>query len=220
MDRSDPIRVLLVDDEWLVRAALTTMLSGQYDIDVVGEASDGTAVPEAVRITRPDIVLMDIRMPKIDGLAATQRLRATTNAPEAIMLTTFDTDELVLRALRAGASGFLLKDTRPNEIVDAVRRVAAGEPILSPAIARKLIEYARATAKSNEPREAARRRLACLTDSQRRVAEAVGRGLTNAEIATELVMTVATIKSYVSQIMHKLALNNRVQIALLIHDAE
>ncbi|GAA4638262.1 response regulator transcription factor [Actinoallomurus vinaceus] len=215
-DRDEPIRVLLADDEWPVRAALSTMLSGLDGIEIAGEAADGTAVLEAVGATGADVVLMDIRMPRLDGIAATERLRAAPDAPEVIVLTTFDTDELVLRALRAGAAGFLLKDTPPALIVDAIRRVASGEPILSPAITRKLIAHVR----DDGPRVAARERLASLTGAERRVADAIGRGLSNAEAATELYMTVATVKSYVSRIMGKLGLNNRVQIALLIHDAE
>jgi DNA-binding NarL/FixJ family response regulator len=214
----EPIRVLLVDDEWLVRAGLTTMLGGVEGIEIAGEAADGAAVPAAVRATRADVVLMDIRMPGTDGLTATRLLRAADGAPEVIVLTTFDTDEHVLRALRAGAGGFLLKDTPPAEIVTAIRRVAAGEPMLSPSVTRKLIAHV--TGQDHQTRTFARTRLACLTDSERRVAEAVGRGLSNAEAAAELYMSVTTVKSYVSRIMRKLDLNNRVQIALLVHDAE
>jgi DNA-binding NarL/FixJ family response regulator len=194
------------------------MLSGVEGIEIVGEAADGAAVAEAVRSCRADVVLMDIRMPKTDGLTATAEVRAAADAPEVIVLTTFDTDELVLRALRAGASGFLLKDTPPARIVDAIRRVSAGEAILSPAITRKLINQV--TDGDDQRRTVARAKLATLTDSERRVAAAVGQGLPNAEIATGLIMSVATIKSYVSRILVKLDLNNRVQIALLVHDAE
>ncbi|MEU8308182.1 response regulator transcription factor [Actinomadura sp. NPDC048955] len=214
----EPIRVLLVDDEWLVRAGLATMLGGVEGIEIAGEAADGAAVPAAVSATRADVVLMDIRMPGTDGLTATRLLRAADGAPEVIVLTTFDTDEHVLRALRAGAGGFLLKDTPPAEIVTAIRRVAAGEPMLSPSVTRKLITHV--TGRDHQTRTGARTRLACLTDSERRVAEAVGRGLSNAEAAAELYMSVTTVKTYVSRIMRKLDLNNRVQIALLVHDAE
>ncbi|MEU9840742.1 response regulator transcription factor [Actinomadura sp. NPDC048032] len=214
----EPIRVLLVDDEWLVRAGLATMLGGVEGIEIAGEAADGSAVPAAVRAARADVVLMDIRMPGTDGLTATRLLRAAADAPEVIVLTTFDTDEHVLHALRAGAGGFLLKDTPPAEIVTAIRRVAAGEPMLSPSVTRKLITHV--TGRDHQTRTVARTRLACLTDSERRVAEAVGRGLSNAEAAAELYMSVTTVKTYVSRIMRKLDLNNRVQIALLVHDAE
>jgi DNA-binding NarL/FixJ family response regulator len=215
-----PVKVLLVDDEWLVRAALRTMLSGLDDIDVAGEAADGAAVPEAVRSTGARVVLMDIRMPGTDGLTATERLRARPDAPEVIVLTTFDTDDMVLRALRAGAAGFLLKDTPPAGIVEAIRRVAMGEPILSPSITRKLISHVRTLGGDDTARDAARTRLAALTGSERRVAAAVGRGLSNAEVAAELHMTVATVKSYLSKILRKLDFNNRVQLALLVQDAQ
>ncbi|MGW6507953.1 response regulator, partial [Streptomyces niveus] len=152
------IRVLLVDDEWLVRAGLATMLSSVPDIEVVAQASDGAAVPEAVQRHRPDVVLMDLRMKKIDGITATAALRAQPHPPEVIILTTFDTDTSIVKALRAGASGFLVKDTPPAELVDAVHRVAAGEPILSPTVTRKLIR--RAVEDHNETRDTARARLA------------------------------------------------------------
>jgi DNA-binding NarL/FixJ family response regulator len=213
-----PIRVLLVDDEWLVRAGLATMLSGTEDIEIVGEAADGRAVPEAVARTRPQIVLMDIRMPRMDGVTATAELRRTPGAPEVILLTTFHTDELILGALRAGANGFLLKDTPPPQIVEAIRRVAAGEPILSPTVTRKLM--AQALESGNDRRTMARTRLATLRPSERKVAEAIGTGASNAEVADTLTMSLATIKSYTSRILARLDLTNRVQLALLIHDAE
>ncbi|MQY09085.1 response regulator transcription factor [Actinomadura macrotermitis] len=218
----EPIRVLLVDDEWLVRAGLATMLGGAQGIEIAGEAADGAAVPAAVRTTGADVVLMDIRMPGTDGLTATRLLRAAAGAPQVIVLTTFDTDEHVLRALRAGAGGFLLKDTPPAEIVTAIRRVAAGEPMLSPSVTRRLITHVTGHDQQDRTtaRTTARARLARLTGSERRVAEAVGRGLSNAEAAAELYMSVTTVKTYVSRIMRKLDLNNRVQIALLAHDAE
>ncbi|MGW6368382.1 response regulator transcription factor [Streptomyces niveus] len=211
------IRVLLVDDEWLVRAGLATMLSSVPDIEVVGQASDGAAVPEAVQRHRPDVVLMDLRMKKIDGITATAALRAQPHPPEVIILTTFDTDTSIVKALRAGASGFLVKDTPPAELVDAVHRVAAGEPILSPTVTRKLIR--RAVEDHNETRDTARARLALLTPGELRIATAIGTGSSNAEIAAQLSMSIATIKSYGSRILSKLELNNRVQIALLVHDA-
>ncbi|MEV8402986.1 response regulator transcription factor [Streptomyces niveus] len=211
------IRVLLVDDEWLVRAGLATMLSSVPDIEVVAQASDGAAVPEAVQRHRPDVVLMDLRMKKIDGITATAALRAQPHPPEVIILTTFDTDTSIVKALRAGASGFLVKDTPPAELVDAVHRVAAGEPILSPTVTRKLIR--RAVEDHNETRDTARARLALLTPGELRIATAIGTGSSNAEIAAQLSMSIATIKSYGSRILTKLELNNRVQIALLVHDA-
>jgi DNA-binding NarL/FixJ family response regulator len=213
---SGPVRVLIVDDDALVRAGLTMILSGAEDVAVVGEAADGSQVPAAVAAHRPDVVLMDIRMPRIDGLAATEALRNRPGAPEVIVLTTFDTDEFVLRALRAGASGFLLKDTPPAEILAAVRRVALGEATLSPTVTRQLIAH---VAAPQPGRAQARRRLGRLTGRERDVAVAIGQGKSNAEISAELFMSVATVKAHVSRVLTKLALNNRVQVALLVHDA-
>ncbi|MFI9773508.1 response regulator [Streptomyces sp. NPDC051956] len=215
----EPIRVLLVDDDPLVRAGLSFMLGGAPDIEIVGQAGDGSEVPALVAETRPDVVLMDIRMPDVDGLAATEALRARPDAPEVIVLTTFHADEQVLRALRAGAAGFVLKDTAPAEIVEAVRRVASGAPVLSPTVTRQLITRATGPDPQQDRRARARERLAELADREREVAVAVGRGASNAEIAAELYMSVATVKAHVSRILAKLGLNNRVQIALLTHDA-
>jgi DNA-binding NarL/FixJ family response regulator len=231
-----PIRVLLVDDDALVRAGLSMILGGAADLRVVGEVADGSEVCAAVATYAPDVVLMDIRMPRVDGLAATEALRRTADPPEVLVLTTFDADEHVLRALRAGASGFLLKDTPPAEIVRAVRRVAAGEATLSPAVTRRLIAYATsagtgsddaagrrpsdARAGTGPRRDRARQQLAGLSEREREVALALGRGSSNAEISAALYMSVATVKAYVSRLLAKLALNNRVQVALLVHDAE
>jgi DNA-binding NarL/FixJ family response regulator len=212
------IRLLLVDDDPLVRAGLTFMMGGVDDIEIVGEASDGREVGELVDRTRPDVVLMDIRMPSVDGLTATERLRGRKDAPQVVLLTTFHADEQVLHALRAGAAGFVLKDTPPAEIVDAVRRVAAGDPVLSPTVTRQLMRHAAGTA-ADTRRTRARERVSALNDRERDVAVAVGRGLSNAEIAAELYMSVATVKTHVSRILTKLDLNNRVQIALLAYDA-
>lgn len=217
------IRLLIVDDDPLVRAGLTLMLGGAEDIEIVGEGADGGEVPALVDRHAPDVVLMDIRMPGTDGLTATERLRARPGAPEVVVLTTFHADEQVLRALRAGAAGFVLKDTPPAEIVSAVRRVAAGDPVLSPAVTRQLMDQVvgRAPATPQEPprRATATERLAVLADREKEVAVAVGQGRSNAEIATALYMSVPTVKTHVSRILAKLGLNNRVQIALLVHDA-
>ncbi|MEX2985403.1 response regulator [Streptomyces sp. C36] len=214
------IRVLLVDDDPLVRAGLRLMLGGAPDLEVVAEAADGGEVGPLVVAHSPDVVLMDIRMPGTDGLAATEALRGRPEPPEVIVLTTFHTDEHVLRALRAGAAGFVLKDTPPREIVEAVRKVAAGEPVLSPAVTQQLIAQVSGGDAQRRPRaEAARERLAVLGEREREVATAVGRGKANAEIAAELYMSVPTVKTHVSRILTKLDLNNRVQIALLVHDA-
>ena len=212
------IRLLLVDDDPLVRAGLSFMLGGADDLDVVGEASDGSEVEALVDRTRPDVVLMDIRMPSVDGLTATERLRGRKDAPQVVLLTTFHADDQVLRALRAGAAGFVLKDTPPAEIVAAVRRVAAGDPVLSPTVTRQLMDHAAGSA-ADTRRTRARARLTVLNDREREVAVAVGRGLSNADIATELFMSVATVKTHVSRVLAKLDLNNRVQIALLAYDA-
>ncbi|MGW0911428.1 response regulator transcription factor [Streptomyces sp. NPDC002784] len=212
------IRLLLVDDDPLVRAGLSLMMGGADDIEIVGEAADGAEVGDLVERTRPDVVLMDIRMPSVDGLTATERLRGRPDAPQVVLLTTFHADEHVLRALRAGAAGFVLKDTPPAEIVEAVRRVAAGDPVLSPTVTRQLMEHA-AGAAAGTRRTRARARIAALNEREREVAVAVGRGLSNAEIAGALFLSVATVKTHVSRILTKLDLNNRVQIALLAHDA-
>ncbi|MGI5515672.1 response regulator [Streptomyces sp. CA-106131] len=212
------IRLLLVDDDPLVRAGLSFMMGGADDIEIVGEAADGSEVERLVDRTRPDVVLMDIRMPTVDGLAATELLRRRADGPQVVVLTTFHADEQVLRALRAGAAGFVLKDTPPTEILDAVRRVAAGDPVLSPAVTRQLMAYA-AGAGPGTRRHAARERIAALGEREREVAVAVGRGASNAEIAAELYMSVATVKTHVSRLLAKLGLNNHVQIALLTYDA-
>jgi DNA-binding NarL/FixJ family response regulator len=215
---SNQIRVLVVDDDVLVRAALSMLLAGADGIKIVGEATDGGEVAQAVAEHQPDVVLMDIRMPGMDGLTATELLRARENAPEVIVLTTFEADDYVLRALRAGAGGFLLKDTPPAEIVRAVRAVAAGEPMLSPTITRRLIGHL-TDSESDERRSHARGQLDRLTEREREVAIAIGLGKSNAEISRELYMSVATVKAHVSRVFEKLELNNRVQIALLAHDA-
>ncbi|WP_405590320.1 response regulator [Streptomyces sp. NBC_01190] len=215
------IRVLLVDDDPLVRAGLRLMLSGAGDIDVVAEAGDGGEVPALVDEHRPDLVLMDIRMPDVDGLEATTALRTRPDPPTVVMLTTFREDEQVLRALQAGAAGFLLKHTPPAEIVAAVRRAHAGEPVLSPAVTEQLIaRVTRGIGTDRRPGSAeARTRLDRLGPREREVAVAVGQGKTNAEIAAELYMSLATVKAHVSHILTKLELTNRVQIALAVHSA-
>ncbi|MFD9634836.1 response regulator [Streptomyces violascens] len=212
------IRLLIVDDDPLVRAGLTFMLGGAEDIEIVGEAADGSGVAQLARELRPDVVLMDIRMPHVDGLTATETLRARPEAPEVIVLTTFHADEQVLRALRAGAAGFVLKDTPPAEIVAAVRQVANGDPVLSPAVMRQLMTQV-STAAPGDRASLARARIAQLAEREREVAVAVGRGFSNAEISARLYLSVPTVKAHVSRVLAKLGLNNRVQIALLVHDA-
>ena len=215
---TSPIRVVLVDDDALVRAGLRMILSSGQDLAVVGEVSDGSQAVQAVREHRPDVVLMDIRMPEMDGISATQRLRELPEPPQVIVLTTFHLDEYVLRALRVGASGFLLKDTPPAEIVHAVRLVAAGEAMLSPSVTRTLLAHL-GDSEVNERRATATARLALLSDREREVAVAVGAGASNAEIAAQLYMSEATVKAHVSRLLTKLDAANRVQIAILVHDA-
>jgi DNA-binding NarL/FixJ family response regulator len=213
------IRVLLVDDDALVRSGLKMMLSGAEGIAVVGEADDGRGVLAALDLHRPDVVLMDLRMPQLDGIAATRLVRAQPDPPAVLVLTTFDADELVLRALQAGASGFLLKDTPPPEIVRAIELVHAGDAMLSPTVARRLIALVAGDGESATRRDRARERLALLSAREHEVALGVGRGQANADIAAELHMSVATVKAHVSKLLAKLELDNRVQIALLVQDA-
>jgi DNA-binding NarL/FixJ family response regulator len=214
---NDAVRVLIVDDDALVRAGLVMMLDGAHGIAVVGQAADGDEVPDAVAAHAPDVVLMDLRMPHLDGITALSRLRRRPHPPEVIVLTTFDTDENVVRALRVGASGFLLKDSPPAQIVDAIRRVAAGDPILSPGITRRLMDRVAIQAGAYER---ARTALATLSPRERDVVVGVAQGHTNAEIGTALHMSVATVKAHISHILTKLTLSNRTQIALLAHDAD
>ena len=211
------IRVLLVDDDPLVRAGLKMMLGGAGDIEVVGEVEDGSGVAAAVRRHGPDVVLMDIRMPVMDGIAATRALTGQGTAAQVIVLTTFGADRLVVAAMRAGAAGYLLKHTEPERIVQAVRDAARGDPALSPAAARALIDHAAAGAGGRV--EQAARRFALLSDREREIAVAVAEGLSNAEIGARLHLSAGTVKAHVSSALAKLDLDNRLQLALLAHDA-
>ena len=213
------IRVMLVDDDPLVRSGLRMLLGGAPEIEVVAEAEDGDEVLSTVDRHRPDVVLMDIRMPRLDGVSAASLLARQPAPPKVVMLTTFDADDLVFRALRAGAAGFLLKDTPPAEIVRAIELVDAGDSILSPAVTRRLIDLVAAEGETGTPRADADRLLAALSPRELEVARAVGRGLANAEISAELHLSVATVKAHVSKAMEKLGVDNRVQVALLIRDA-
>jgi DNA-binding NarL/FixJ family response regulator len=213
------IRVLLVDDDALVRSGLRMMLAGAEQVEVVGEAEDGRGVLAAVDLHRPDVVLMDIRMPQLDGIAATRLLRSQPSPPAVVVLTTFDADEYVLRALRAGAAGFLLKDTPPAEIVRAIELVHAGDGMLSPGVTRRLIALAAGDDAEALRADQARERLAALTARERDVALAVGAGRPNAEIAAALHLSVATVKAHVSRLLAKLEVDNRIQIALLVQEA-
>ncbi|HWM06349.1 MAG TPA: response regulator transcription factor [Actinophytocola sp.] len=211
-------RVLIVDDDPLVRSALSLMLGGQPDIEVVGEGSDGREGVRMARELRADVVLMDIRMPQVSGLEATKTLYADPDPPHVIVLTTFDADEHVMSALAAGADGFLLKDTPPAQILEAIRSVATGNPMLSPSVTRTLIDKVRTDPASDRTAEA-RERLKALTERELEVALAVGRGLSNAEIASELYLSVPTVKAHVSRLFEKLEVTNRVQIAICVHDS-
>jgi len=211
-------RVLLVDDDALVRAGLRMILSSAEDLEVVGEVDDGAKAVLAVRQHRPDVVLMDIRMPDMDGITATAAVRQLEVPPHVIVLTTFQADEQVMSALRAGAAGFLLKDTPPGEIVSAVRLIASGAAMLSPSVTRTLLAHL-GDAQASERRRIAEQRLATLTEREHEVAVAVGSGASNAEVAAALFMSEATVKSHVSRLLTKLDAANRVHIAIVVHDA-
>jgi DNA-binding NarL/FixJ family response regulator len=212
------IRLLVVDDDPLVRSALVLMLGGQPDLEVVGEAGNGHEALTMVDSVRPAVVLMDIRMPRMSGLEATRALHGRPDPPHVIVLTTFDADEHVVGALAAGADGFLLKDTPPPQILEAIRAVAEGDPMLSPSVTRTLIDRIREDS-GDDRADVALTRLGVLTEREHDVALAVGRGLTNAEIARELHLSVPTVKAHVSRLFDKLHVTNRVQIAICVHDA-
>jgi DNA-binding NarL/FixJ family response regulator len=214
------IRVVLADDQVLVRAGFKALLDAQADIEVVGEADDGRAAVRLAEELAPDIVLMDIRMPGMDGLEATRMILQDEQLDRSriVILTTFDVDDHVFGALQAGADGFLLKDTPPAQILDAIRSVAAGNPMLSPSVTRTLIDKVR-TDPAADRTTVARQRLQALTERELEVALAVGRGMSNAEIASELYLSVPTVKAHVSRLFEKLQVTNRVQIAICVHDA-
>ncbi|MFC7528756.1 response regulator [Actinoplanes sp. GCM10030250] len=214
------IRVLLADDQALVRAGFRALLGAEPDIEVVGEAADGLQAVELVRAARPDVVLMDIRMPGVDGLEATRRIAADAAlaGTRVVILTTFELDEYVFEALRTGASGFLVKDTEPVELLRAVRVVAAGEALLSPSVTRRVIgEFAGGTGRGREPVPA--RELEQLTDREREVMVLVAEGLSNDEIAARLVISPATAKTHVSRTMIKLGARDRAQLVVLAYEA-
>ncbi|MGB7980572.1 MAG: response regulator transcription factor [Candidatus Nanopelagicales bacterium] len=212
------VRVVLVDDESLVRMGLKLILEGDPSIEIVDQAADGLAAIASVQATHPDVILMDVRMPHLDGLSATERILADQPDAKIIVLTTFDTDEFILCALRLGASGFLLKDTPPPALIDAVRKVAVGETILSPSVLRQLIATA-TDRPSTELRTNAQHRLDQLTERERDIANAIALGHSNAQIAAELFISITTVKSHIGRILDKLAVTNRVQIAICVHNA-
>lgn len=208
------VKVLLADDETLLRTGLRMLLDGTRGIEVVAEASDGEEAVVLARLRKPDVVLMDIRMPRRDGLDAARELAADGVA--VVMLTAFDTDDFILDALQAGAAGFLLKDTAPADLVDAVLRAADGDLRLSPAVLGRLVTLADAGRTPDRPSPPGPDPLARLSDRERAVAEAVARGLTNAEIAAELHLGLATVKTHLVNVNTKLGTTNRVQVALLV----
>jgi DNA-binding NarL/FixJ family response regulator len=209
-----PLRVVLVDDQDLVRDGFTMIIDSQPDMEVVAVASDGAEAIDVVRSTKPDVVLMDVRMPGVDGLAATRRLLASTGAPRVLMLTTFDLDEYVAEALRLGASGFLLKDSPRAELLQAVRRVADGELVLAPAVLGRLVDsFVTHGSRATDPR------LELLTPREVEVLALVAQGLSNAEIAQELFLGVTTVKSHVTRMLTKLGLRDRVQAVVFAHEA-
>jgi DNA-binding NarL/FixJ family response regulator len=213
------IRILLVDDQALVRAGFRMILDAEPEMEVVGEASDGREAVDQVRSLRPDVVLMDIRMPELDGLEAARRILSTNGqeAPKILMLTTFDLDEYVYEALRAGASGFLLKDTPPEQLVSAIHVVAQGEALLSPSVTRRVIsEFVKGTGPKPQAQFP---RLEDLTAREREVMRAIARGLSNAEIAKELFVSETTVKTHVARILMKLGLRDRVQAVVLAYEA-
>ena len=208
------IRVAIADDQALVRTGFRVILDAEPDLEVVGEAADGREAIEAAAAVRPDVVLMDVRMPNLDGIEATRRLTVLPQPPRVLMLTTFDLDEYVYEALRAGASGFLLKDAGADELLHAVRVVAAGEALLSPSITRRLIaDYSRRPPASEQPAA-----LAELTPRELEVLRLLARGLSNAEIAGELVLGDATVKTHVARVFQKLDLHDRAQAVVLAYE--
>jgi DNA-binding NarL/FixJ family response regulator len=212
------IRVLLVDDQALVRAGFRMILDAEPEMEVVGEAADGREAIDQVRALRPEIVLMDIRMPELDGLEATRRILAGGDeAPKILMLTTFDLDEYVYEALRAGASGFLLKDTPPEQLVSAIEVISQGEALLSPTITRRVIsEFVKGTGPKPQAQFP---RLQDLTAREREVLTLIARGLSNAEIATELFVSETTVKTHVAHVLMKLELRDRVQAVVLAYES-
>jgi DNA-binding NarL/FixJ family response regulator len=206
-------RIFLVDDQALVRGGFRMLIEAQEDMEVVGEAEDGRAALEALTSTRADIVLMDVRMPELDGVRATELLLARAGAPKVIVLTTFDLDEYVFAAIRAGASGFLLKDARPAELLTAIRSVASGDAVVAPSATRRLLDHVASALPTGDPR------LERLTPREREVLEAVAKGRSNAEIAAELFMAEATVKTHVGRLLSKLEQRDRVQLVVFAYES-
>jgi DNA-binding NarL/FixJ family response regulator len=210
---ADAVRVVIADDDELMRAGLKALLSSDPEIELVGEAGDGRGAIEQVRALRPDVVLMDVRMPDLDGITATRELTASTPQTKVLMLTTFEQDDYIFGGLAAGAAGFLLKRTTPEELIGAIHTIAAGDSLLSPSVTRRVIaEMAHA------PRRNKRTRLDVLTPREHEVLVLIGKGLSNGEIAAELVVEESTVKSHVKRIMQKLQLRDRVQAVILAYE--
>jgi DNA-binding NarL/FixJ family response regulator len=211
----DPIRVLIADDQQLLRAGFRVILESEPGIEVVGEAGDGRAALAQARSTKPDVILMDIRMPEMDGLTATEELMKMPDPPRVVVLTTFDQNEYVVRALRAGAYGFLLKDAPASRLIAAIRAAAGGDALIEPSITRRLVEQfaAPAAAPAGLPDQ-----MRALTDRELEVLRLVARGLSNAEIAAQLVVAETTVKTHVARILTKLAVRDRVQAVVLAYE--
>jgi DNA-binding NarL/FixJ family response regulator len=208
------IRVLLVDDQALVRSGFRMILDAQADIDVVGEAENGRQAVELATVSSVDVILMDIRMPELDGIEATARILHAQPETKVLILTTFDLDEYVARALRAGASGFLLKDVRPAQLVEGIRVIASGDALLAPSVTRRLLDQFASGLDTRTPAE-----LEQLTDREREILQLVAEGLSNAEIAERLVVGESTVKTHVSAVLRKLKLRDRVQLVIAAYDA-
>jgi DNA-binding NarL/FixJ family response regulator len=207
------IRVVLADDQALVRAGLRAVIEADNDIEIIGEAPDGAQALAVCAATRPDVVLLDVRMPRMDGLEAARTLLAAPEPPKVLMLTTFDVDDYVIEALRVGASGYLLKDIEPDDMVAAIRAAHAGELPLAPSVLRRLVDdYVR-----HRERRDPDGRIALLTPRERQVLGSLGQGLSNAEIVTQLHMSLSTVKTHVASILSKLGLRDRVQAAIVAH---
>lgn len=219
MSAETPIRVLLVDDQPLLRTGFRMILEAEPDIAVVGESSDGDAAVADARALLPDVVVMDIRMPRMDGVQATRAITSTARdrAPRVLVLTTFDLDEYVVEALRAGASGFLLKDAPADDLVDAIRTVARGDAVVAPSVTRRLLDlFAKRLPSTAEPANTA---LSLLTDREREVLTLVARGMSNSEIAAELVVSETTVKTHVGNVLTKLGVRDRVQAAVYAYES-
>ncbi|MBG6095584.1 response regulator [Nocardioides luteus] len=220
MTGSTTIRVLLVDDQELVRAGFRMLIDSQPDLSVVGEAGDGQEAVAALTHggTEADVVLMDVRMPRMDGVEATGLIAGRESAPRVIVLTTFDLDEYAFAAIRAGAAAFLLKDARPEDLLTAIRTVHAGDSVVAPSTTRRLLEHFAASAPSTSTPAAAEQRLAVLTEREREVLTLVGRGLSNTEIAETFVVAEATVKTHVGRLLAKTGSRDRVQLVVLAYE--